>query len=268
VELMKSVSVVIPVYNEATYLPGCLKSVAFAEEIIVVDSDSTDETRQLALDFGAVVVNAKENSIVAKKNEAGQKAKSEWVLFLDADERVSPALRKEILALDPQEKTLFDIPRLNYILGKPLKHGGWYPDLQGRLVKRSAFLHWEGKLHEQLLVTTSEKGQLRGDIIHFTHRGLDWMLEKSQRYARIEAELRFEHKHPKIKSRHLFTAPLREFWQRGVLKQGYKDGIEGWIEIIYQSFNAFLIMVYLWQLQNKPLEERYDQWRERIDSEL
>jgi (heptosyl)LPS beta-1,4-glucosyltransferase len=264
-----NVSVVIPVLNEAVYLPGCLASVAFAKEIIVVDSGSTDETMKIAKAAGAQVIKQEWQGFAAQKNVGATFAKEDWLLFVDADERVSSPLAKEIVALKPEEHTVYTMPRLNYILGKPMRHGGWYPDYQRRLVARKAFTGWQGSLHEMLTATPEKEGILHGDLIHLTHRGIDWMLNKSRIYAKKEADLYMAQGHPKITPRHFFTAPLREFYLRGLKHQGYRDGVEGWLEVVYQAFNAFLIKAFIFEAQqSKSMETRYRELDERIDHEL
>jgi (heptosyl)LPS beta-1,4-glucosyltransferase len=264
-----TISVIIPVLNESEYLPGCLTSVAFADEVIVVDSGSSDDSVLVSKKAGAKIIHHPWEGFSQQKNAGAKEATSDWLLFVDADERVSKELRLELTSLDVMEATVCIIPRLNYILGKAMKHGGWYPDYQRRLVRRDAFLEWQSSLHEFLVADPNTEKPLNGNIIHFTHRGIDWMLKKTQHYAKYEAELYLASNHPEVKAHHFFTAPVREFLYRAIRKHGYKDGIQGWIEIFYQAFNAFLIKVYLWELQQGiSMDKRYGDIRRKIDDEL
>jgi glycosyltransferase involved in cell wall biosynthesis len=261
-------TVIIPVYNEEEYLPGCLQSAKWANEIIVVDFHSTDRTVQIAEEAGATVVQTRASGFADRKNEGVKQASGDWLLFIDADERISRSLRKEIELLTPNEYTMYSIPRKNYILGKFLHHGGWYPDYQQRLVKRSDFIGWQGKLHEHVEMKSVKVGTLRQPLIHLTHRGIAWMLRKTIYYAKVEAELKLQAGHPTIRLRNIFGSMLREFWYRAVKMSGWRDGMRGWIEIFYQTFNAMVIMVYLWEMQQTSMADQYRKLRERIGDEL
>lgn len=245
-------SVIIPTKNEEEMIRDCLKSVRWADEIIVIDDFSKDKTVEIAKKFGAKIFLHRWRGFSEQKNYGFKKATGNWILFLDADDRVTPELREEILQEIKKPKPPFsgyDIPRLNNILGKDLYFGGWYPDYQRRLVKRDKFKEWKGKLHEQMLVD-GQTGKLKSNIYHLTHRGLSWMLEKSIIYTRYEAEELLKSGHPRMVWWRFFRPMVQEFFYRLIRKSGWRDGMIGWIEAIYQSFNKFLIYARLWEMQN------------------
>lgn len=266
-----TISGIVIAFNEAEFLPNCLKSLKWVDELMLIDANSTDSTRSIAEQAGARIISSPWQGFPQQRNLAAQAAKCEWLLYVDADERVSTELKKEIQDLLQNQKQIFKsykIPHKNIILGKWLKHGGWYPEYQYRLMKRKSLKGWQGELHEHPVVEGSV-GYLKADLIHLTHRGLQWMLEKTIRYTRMEAELRIKAGHPKIRIYHLFSAPLREFCYRCLKKSGWQDGIAGWIEILYQAFNQFLVMVWLWELQKKQtMKEIYQEIDRKLTDEL
>jgi len=241
------------------------------DEIVVVDAGSQDRTLEIAGRISAKIINSPWKGFPQQRNIGAQNASGEWLLYVDADERVSLPLKKEIRSLLKTGKarhSSYKIPRKNIIMGKWLRHGGWYPEQQHRLMRKEALQTWKGELHEHPVVKGST-GLLKGDLIHLTHRGIGWMLQKTIRYTRMEAKLRLKSQHPQVRVRHLFSAPMREFFFRGVKKSGWKDGLVGWIEIIYQAFNHFLIMVWLWEMQSKrSMEEIYRRIDRKYQNEL
>ena len=266
-----TISAIVLSSNEEKFLPGCLKSVKWADEILIVDAGSTDKTIEIAEKAGARVINNPWQGFSKQRNVGAKEAKGDWLLYVDADERVSKGLReeiKELLSSDNIPHNSYKIPHKNYILGKWLRFGGWYPEHQHRLIKKGEFSVWKGELHEHPKVNGTV-GKLKGNLIHLTHRGMKWMLEKTIRYAKIEADLRLEAGHPKVKVIHFFSAPAREFWYRCIKKQGWRDEIIGWIEIFYQAFNQFLIMAWLWEMQNeKNMQKKYKELDKQITDEL
>lgn len=246
-------SVVLCVKNEEKMVKDCLESVKWASEIVVIDDFSTDRTLEIVKRYTDKIYQNRWNGFSQQKNYGFKKATGDWILFIDADERVLPALKREIQTeiKKPQNSLSgYNIPRLNNILGKDLYFGGWYPDYQKRLVKREKFKKWEGKLHEQMLVF-GQTGELKSPLHHLTHRNLSWMVEKSITYTKFEAEERLRINHPKITWWRFFRPMTQEFFYRLITKSGWRDGIVGWIEVIYQTFNKFLIYARLWEMQRK-----------------
>jgi glycosyltransferase involved in cell wall biosynthesis len=234
-----------------------------------VDSGSSDDTLKIAKSFGAKVINQPWQGFSHAHNIGAQKASGDWLFFIDADERISSELRESIISIltEPLHEA-YQVSRKNFIMGKALDHGGWYPDLVTRLVKKESLISWVGELHEYPKVN-GIIGKLTGDLYHLTHRDIDWMLNKTRAYTYITAQILYKNNHPQVKVRNFFGAMAREFYFRAIKQRGYKDGFIGWLEIFYQTFNAFLIQVQLWQLQqSKSLETKYQQIDKEISHEF
>ena len=185
-----ALSVIVITKNEAHNIQECLASVAFADEWIVVDTGSTDATCALAEAFGArVVITPDWPGFGAQKNRALAEARGRWVLSLDADERVSPALAEQIRAVvaapsgaSADGPAGFELARLSSFCGQWMRHGDWYPDLVLRLFRRGAGRFSDDRVHERVLLD-GPVGRLRGDLLHHTMRDLDDALEKMNRYS-------------------------------------------------------------------------------------
>lgn len=263
---MASISAIVITLNEEKLLPNCLHTLAWADEVIVVDNGSTDKTIAIARQNKAIIVRQPEADFSQLRNQGAKVARSDWLFYVDADERVTPRLKKEILTTINQnpQPAAYQIPRYNYQLGKLMLHGGWYPDYQTRLIRQSALKSWQGKLHEFPLIA-GYTGKLKQPLIHLTHRDLDQMLIKTRQYVTLEAELMLENNHPPVKVKHLFAAFLSEFFHRALRQSGWRDGLAGWLEVFYQAFNRLLIMMKLAELQQKPkLQEIYQQLDENL----
>lgn len=252
-------SVIVITYNEEKWIDNCLRSVRdIADEIIIVDCGSQDKTLDICLSYQTKIFHHKWQGYSAQKNFALSKTAGDWIFFIDADERLSKELKSEMLeALNQTGFPAYEIPRRNILLGQVVYHGGWAPDHVTRLAMKESIIGWKGNLHEEL-VTKGKKGKLNGHLYHLSHRGINWMLEKSSRYTPIEARLRFESGHPKVTWWRILRVMLTEFWHRLIVKYGWRDGEVGWIESISQAFNIFLIYVHLWEMQKgKSMEEIY-----------
>ena len=249
-------SAIVITKNAAGKIKDCLESLKFADEVIVVDSGSTDATKDIAMKAGAKFFKVDNIGYSHSRNAGAKKAKGEWLLYIDADERVSPNLQKEILSRIANcdlRIASFKIYRKNIILGQRLRHGGWWPDPVHRLIKKSAFVEWQGNLHEYPVVQ-GELGEIAEPIIHYSKDSISAMVQNSKLFAPIEAELKLKAGHPPVKIYHFVLAMWREFWTRGILKAGWLDGIVGIIEIFYQMFHQFMVYSILWQMQNKKNE--------------
>ncbi len=246
-------SVIIIARNEEQMIGDCLKSVRqLADEIILVDSGSTDKTVDIAKEYGAKIINLPSEKLeFAKWRNAGLKeAKGIWVFYLDADERVTPELHKEIKESINKHLTAYKIPRRNFYLGKEMHYGGAWPDYVKRLFLKEKLKRWVGELHEDP-VFEGEMGKLKNPIVHIAHRDLSSMVEKTREWSKIEAELLYKSGHPPVTWWRILRIMLDEFWLRGVKLQGWRDGTVGWIEIIFQMFSRFVTYGRLWELQQK-----------------
>lgn len=247
-----NLSAIIITKNAAAKIGGCLSSLKFTDEIIVVDSGSTDNTKELAVKFGAKFFEVENIGYSHSRNIGAKKAKGDWLLYIDTDERVSLELAgeidKQINGQIDNQITSFKIYRKNIILGKWLKHGGWWPDSVHRLIKKSSLKEWRGELHEYPMIE-GEIGIITEPVIHYSKDSISEMAQNSRLFAPIEAGLKLKAGHPPVKIYHFILAMWREFWTRGILKAGWLDGIAGIIEIFYQMFHQFMVYSILWQMQ-------------------
>lgn len=251
-----SLSAIVITKNAGKKLERCLASLRFCDEIVVVDSGSMDETIKIAEKHHTHVIQSKDTSYSENRNLGAKHAKGDWLLYIDADEVVTDILEKNIferITNDDLRITNYRIFRKNIILGKWLKHGGWWPDPVHRLIKKSSLVRWEGALHEQPKVT-GEIGEIREPIIHYSKDSVSEMVENSKLFAPIEARLLFESKHPPIRVYHVFLAMWGELWNRGILKSGWLDGPIGILEVFYQMFHKILVYGTLWEMQIKKQE--------------
>lgn len=217
-------TVLILAHNEEHHLPDCLASVAWAENVIVFDSMSTDRTAEIAWAAGATVVQREFDNYAGQRNAALAVARTEWVLFVDADERVLPALAAEIRGVLGHPQAGWWIPRHNYLFGKLTLHAGWYPDYQLRLLRR-ARARYERPVHE-IVVLEGEAGYLKHPLEHLNYASVPEFVAKQKYYATYAAE-RLAADGARAKPQNFILQPLRQFWWRFITLHGWRDGGHG-----------------------------------------
>lgn len=234
------ISVVIITLNEEDRLENTLKSSAeIADEIVVLDSFSSDKTLDIARQYGCQIYQNRFVDYGSQKNLALAKAKNQWVLNLDADERISESLKKEILKLKQQQDIPVDgflINRKTYYQGKWIKHSGWYPDRKLRLFRKSKS-KWEGRVHEGLHLDGTT-GRIKGDIIHFTYRNLDDHLQRINRYSGLQAQDIAQSK--KLLYLRALLLPPVTFIRFYIWKLGILDGFPGLVIALVSSWGTAL----------------------------
>jgi glycosyltransferase involved in cell wall biosynthesis len=221
-------SVVILTKNESSRLADCLRSVEWADERLVVDDESTDTTVALAETMGAKVLRRKMDIEGRHRNWANAQTRHEWVLSLDADERVTPELALEIrqvLSGTPPYET-YAVPRRNYIGDRWIRHGGWYPSAQLKMFKKSIFKWEETTVHPRAF---SDKpcGLLRGDLMHYSYRDRADFIQKQDRHTTLEAQKWIADRRA-VKPGKALWRTVDRFLRSYVLKQGFRDGGLGW----------------------------------------
>lgn len=244
------ISAIILTRDNQDLIKDCLISLEdIADEIIIVDDGSEDKTLEIAKVFTAKIYEIDNKDFSFRRNYGAEKAKGDWLLYIDADERIDEKLKKEIKEVVSSNKfSAYAIPRRNILLGKELKHGGWWPDYVLRLIKKESLIKWEGELHEQPKIK-GEVGKLVNPLIHISHRSISEMVDKTNKWSEIEAKLLFKSNHPKMVWWRFFSVALREFWFRGIKKLGFLDGPIGIIEIIYQMYSRMITYAKLWEMQ-------------------
>ena len=247
-----SLSVILITKNEEANLRECLESVSFANEIIVVDSQSNDKTQEIAQSFGAKLeITSDWPGFGPQKNRALNLATQEWVLSIDADERVTPALKEEILAVISSKDTAncYAIPRSSWYCGRFMKHSGWYPDYVDRLFKRGTAKFSDHLVHERLLPDGSV-AKLKNHFLHYSYRNFEQVLKKVDSYSTASATQAFN----KGKRGGFGQAFLHGFWaffRTYVLRRGFLDGKYGLALAISNAATSYYKYIKLWQLSNQ-----------------
>ena len=246
------ISAVILAKNEEKRIGRCLESLEWAAERIVIDNGSTDQTAVIAKRKSAVVVRAHDATGFAHLRNIGKEhAHGAWILYVDADEQVTKALQDEILGLiagfqPDRDPVAYFIKRKNLYLGHP-----WpYRDKMERLFWSKALTTWEGELHESPKVAGTA-GELSEPLIHDTHRTLEEMVDKTNKWSEIEATLRQRFGHPAIVWWRLLRVMVTGFSTSYIMQQGWRAGTVGLIESIYQGFSMFITYAKLWEMQQK-----------------
>jgi len=245
---METLSIVIITGNEEARIRACLESVAWADEIVVVDSQSRDATVAICEEFPCRIHVRPWPGYASQKNFGIDQAAGDWVLILDADERVTPELAVELRALlagQPQHP-VYKIPRMNHLGDFWLAHGGLWPDLTPRLFRRGLARYGEREIHETLEYQ-GRAGKLRGPLLHLTYPDLAGYLDKVNHYTTLEAEVLVA-KGFQVRWWHLLR-PLPRFFKFYVRKAGYKDGFRGLASAVLLSIYHFLIYVKVLESQ-------------------
>lgn len=251
---MPRLSAVLIVKNEADNIVACLESVSFADEIVVVDAGSSDATRDLAARYtDKVYVYPDWAGYGVQRQRAQAHARGDWVFMIDADERVTPALRDEIerVVADDDRGCAYAVPRLTWCFGGYIRHAGWYPDYVMRLYPAARARYDDALVHERLVVETGlREARLRGDLLHYSYRSLRHYLEKSAAYAEHWAAARIQHG-----KRTSLTAGLLHgvgcFLRMYVLKAGFLDGRRGFLLATLSAHSTFVKYADLW-LRRQP----------------
>lgn len=246
---MASLSVTVITHNEAHNMAACLGSVSFADQIVVLDSGSTDDTVQIARSLGAEVnVSPDWQGFGVQKNRALALATSDWVLSLDADERVTPELKAEILAcLKAPAFDVYSFPRLSSYCGQYMRHSGWYPDRVTRLFRRNAARFSDDLVHEKV-VAQAALGQLRSVLLHESFRNFEAVLDKANRYSTAGAQgLLSKGKTASVGKAvgHGLWAFIRTYF----LRLGFLDGRMGLVLAISNAEGTYYRYLKLWLLQ-------------------
>ena len=241
-------SVVLVVHNAAAQLPACLASVPFADEIVVVDSGSSDGTAACAEQHGARVVQRDWMGFGRQKQFAVAQARNDWVLCLDADERLSPDLATSIrAALDSPVAPVYRMRRCNRFLGRWLRHGEGYPDWSARLFDRRNAAWSDEPVHEKVLYAVSP-GSLDGDLLHESAEDLGNYLQKQNRYSTLAAQQLFE-QGQSAGALQLVLSPLVRFMKFYVLRLGFLDGVPGFVHTSIGCVASFMKYAKLIELQ-------------------
>lgn len=246
---MNKISVTVITKNEEKNISDCLKSVAWADEIIVVDSESIDRTVELAKLFTDKIFIRKWEGYVPQKRYALSLAANEWVLSLDADEIITPELKDEIINLSPGDYSGFKIRRKNFLMNKEITSCGWEKDYQLRLFRKDKTDLNERLVHEKF-VTEGKVATLKNPMLHFTFSSFEEYLSKINYYTSLKAQELFSKKN-RVTGWTIFTHSVSAFFAFFIIRKGFKDGIYGLIISLLHSVSTMMNYIKLWELQKK-----------------
>lgn len=244
------VTAIIPAGNEEENIAAAIESVLFADEILVIDSYSTDRTVEIAQQYPVTILQRKFDFPARQKNWAMPQASHDWILLLDADERVTPELQEEIknvLNQDKLEAVAYWVYRTNFFMNKEIRYSGWQDDKVIRLCKKDVCTYKDVKVHEEI-IADGPTAFLKNKLEHHTYRGLDHFLEKSYKYATWGAYDRLE-KTKNVTAFHFVVKPFFGFIKKYFLKRGVLDGKVGFILALQYSQFLFLRALKLWRLK-------------------
>jgi len=244
---MNNITVIIHTHNEEKNIKDCIESAQLlTNNIITIDMESKDRTKEIVNNFQLPIYNFQKSDYVEPAREYGIKqAQTDWVLILDADERMTNELAMEIKSVINNSKcSNCKIPRRNIFGGvKWLKHGGWWPDYQIRLINKKYFVSWPKRIHSPPKIK-GELGYLKSPLIHYFHGDLDKMVEKTIVFENIESDLLYKAGKQALIST-FFRKYFAELWRRMFQNKGFLDGTIGIIESIYQAFSKTITYLFL-----------------------
>lgn len=255
------ITALIPACNEQANIADCMASVDWADEIFVVDSFSSDATPELARQAGARVIQHEYVNSATQKNWAIPQATHPWVLIVDADERITPELRDEILGIlaadqrgDGSVRDGYRIGRLNHFLGRKVRHCGWQNDTCLRLFRRDKGRYQDRQVHADVLIEGGNVGSLRNKMIHYTFRSFDQYMRKFNQYTTWAAGDRAK-RTPRVRWYHLTLRPLGRFIKQYILKRGFLDGSVGLVVCSLAAFSVFMKYAKLFEIQCQDAEK-------------
>lgn len=242
---MSSITAVVITRNEEEVIEDCLRSLDFVDEIIVIDSNSTDKTAEIARKLNSKVISHPFVNFSETRNFALKHVNTDWILYIDADERVTTELKRGILkAITTDHFQAYSLKRKNFYLGKE-----WpYRENLTRLFMKDKLKGWKGILHESPDVDGTIR-LLEGELLHNAHRNIEQMLNKTNTWSNIEARLRFDNNHLPVKWWRLIRVFITGFFNSYINQKGFLAGNIGFIESYYQGFSLFVTYVKLWELQ-------------------
>jgi glycosyltransferase involved in cell wall biosynthesis len=245
------ITAIIPTFNEEIHIEEAIQSVSFADEIIIIDSFSTDATVKLAERHDVKVLQRVFDDFSSQKNFAISKASNEWIFILDSDERIEQSLKEEIV--ETLKKTTnfvaFSIKRNFYFLGKRIKYSGWQRDSVVRLFSKS-YCKYNGDLVHELIETKGKIGFLRNKINHYSYRDFEHYVAKLNRNSWLKAKKLHQDK-KNVNPYNLLVKPPVRFLTHYVVRLGFLDGFEGFILASIQSYGVFMRYIKLWLINNK-----------------
>jgi len=248
-KIMQKLSVTIITLNEEQNIRDALESVKWADEIVVVDSGSTDKTVEICKEYTDKVFYNPWPGYMSQKNLAIDKASHAWIFSIDADERVTPLLASEIQeALKEPKADAYAVPRHVFYVDRWIDHSGWYPDYKIRLFRRDKAEWGGGNLHETVIVNGKVK-YLKGDLIHYSFRDIAHHINTMNSFTTI-ASKEYIKSGKRFRFSDMIFRPVFMFFKSYILKQGFRDGLPGLVIAVAAAYHVFIKYAKLWELTN------------------
>lgn len=245
------ISAFVITFNEEANLSRCLKSLSFCDEIVVIDSHSSDRTQEIAREHGAKVIERDWPGYVAQKAFGLSQVSYDWVLNLDADEEVSPQLRasiEQVIEVEvPADLAGYEVNRLVYHFGRWWRNGGWYPEYRLRLFRRDK-VTWGGRDPHERPIPSGKVLALSGDLYHYTYRDLSDQLERLHKFSSIAAQEAFS-RGKRCSCWQIVVNPIVRLVKFYIVKQGFREGMAGIVVAGAEAFYTFMKYAKLWELE-------------------
>ncbi|MCF6156984.1 MAG: glycosyltransferase family 2 protein [wastewater metagenome] len=244
---MEKLSVTIITFNEEKNILDALESVKWADEIVVIDSGSSDKTVDICKEYTEKIFYNPWPGHIAQKNFAVDKTTYSWILSIDADERVTPELaRKMKETLECPKADAYAIQRHVFFLGKWINHSGWYPDYKVRLFRKDK-ARWGGINPHDTVIVNGKVGYLKGDLHHYSYSDISHHVNTINNFTTISAKEYFQLR-KRASLRNIVFRPAGTFFKKYLLKQGFRDGVPGFIIAVSSAYYVFLKYAKLWEL--------------------
>ncbi len=250
---MEKISAIIPTYNEEIHIEDAIQSVSFADEIIIIDSYSTDKTLEIAKKYPTRILKREFDNFSNQKNYAIEQASHKWIVLLDSDERIEKKLQIEIIEAINSKSTFgaYWIYRRNFLLNKEIKYSGWQNDKVVRVINKD-YCRYNDKLVHEEIESTGKMGFLKERIVHYTYKNFDSFISKKNKVAQLQAE-ELALKNQKATLARLLLKPIFRFVNHYFLRLGFLDGFQGFFIASFYAYTIFTRYIKLWIL-NKGLK--------------
>lgn len=248
--MINKIAAIVLTYNEEKHIGPCLQTLQWVDELIVIDDFSQDDTVNIARTLGARIYERKLDSFSSQRNFALEKCNADWILVLDADERITEELKLEILdVLSNPLACGYKMPRKNYFMGKRIRGCGWYPDYSLRLFRKTGAVYTK-TVHEHLDIAGPVR-KLKNPLLHYTYTSMEQYLQKLDKYTTMDAEELYN-KGKRANLCHIVLRPAYKFLNFYIFRMGFLDGLEGFI---LSALSAFYVLVKYTKLYFKPIKE-------------
>lgn len=249
---MRKLTIIIPTLNEAFHIEEVIKSASFADEILIIDSFSTDKTVEIAQKYKVKILKREFDGFSSQKNYAIERAAHDWIFILDADERIPQPLREEILNVlenGASDIVAYDVLCSHIFMNRRMEHSTFKNEWKMRLFDRKFCRHGNKLVHEDMIIN-GQKSRLKNHFDHYTYRSFDRFIAKKNHYARLQAEQYYK-KNKKPTFFHFMVKPAFRFFNQYILRGGFLDGFPGFASAYINSYGVMTRYIKLWLLHHK-----------------